>query len=667
MRRLFGSLENFMKKFLVAGIIFSLFSLNSVSLAAGSPHPGMLCSHLNQTTKQNNAMLKCLKVGKNLKWVSIQFKGITPKPINSANPTANNSNPTTYKLESGLISQYYSGYFADDPKWFSKNIPNQPFQVTNSIHESTNGRAFYYSIQWSGYFIPTVSGIWSFETTSDDASLLWFGKAATQDLQISTSLIDLHGIHAPVTGDAKVTLIAGHVYPILLQYGNATNFDQMDLKVASPGGTLDFGLSGLVFHYEDTSQSILGFEDSFYNNYLSSLANTSKTNSQLPEETPIGNLSDPNVCKLMDPYHSIIGAGFPKAANRLPSVGTIHALMIFVDFSDVKGVDDPSSASHNFIDGMTQFFKEASYGNLSFVFDVYPTYIHLNVDSSKYGMNIHNQSNPGSGNPFQYYHDALSAADGLVDLSKYQVVYVIPPTGISSIVFGPAIPTDPSNQYVQTSKGPIFNGVVGGSDWRNSSDAWVWLAHESGHLLGMPHPYVNYQNVGPVGSPWDLMNAMLPATPDFMGWSKWIQGWISDSQIRCLNSSQAISAPTFHVISPIERTSSATKLIVIKLNSTQVITVELRRNEGVDHVPSSYEGLLVQLVDVSKQSDQGIFTVQEPVTSPSDNGIPVGTLQAPDSIPDNLMADRDTVVVQGIQIKDISSNSVGDLVEISKA
>ena len=638
---------------------------------------GSVCTKANQTASSSGYKYTCIKSGKKLVWGlegKIASTVSHSKPTSTPTPTSTLAAPSTgpSTLFPGLVQEHYSGYFSDDPNWFTAHQSDAPHSISSRINRTTNGKIFYYSMQWIGYFVPTEDGVWSFKTTSDDASYLWLGKSALGSVDLADAKINLSGIHGPVSGETKLTLVKGRKYPFRLQYGNNTNWDQMDLLVAPPGGSYSFDLFPYVEHAEDASNSDFGFNNSVNQNYVTALESTSSTAS-LPQTSSVSDFLNPATCKLADPYQSQTGFGFPKSPNRLPSSGTIRAVMFFVDFNDDKGTDDPLASSKNFIDGFKTFYSAASYGKANFAFDIYPKYIHINTDSSKYGMQTHN-----GGNPLPYFQDALQAAAGSINFSNYQDVYVIPPTDIQQIVYGPSFPFTPNNNSLVTPTGTVYNGAVAASDWRNSPHAWVWMAHETGHLFGMEHPY-NTPQTPPYtivnASPWDLMYGMNANTPDFLAWSKWRQGWLDDTQVRCLDASQISRNPMVSLISPIERASTANKMVVIKINATQAITIESRRNEGADHVSASQEGVLVHIVDVSKLSNQGAYTIVEPADTPVIPGItalPAGTLQALNSMEEFPQSrgqggDRSTVSVDGLKIIVLFSDTSGDYVSVTRS
>lgn len=345
-------------------------------------------------------------------------------------------------------------------------------------------------------------------------------------------------------------------------------------------------------------------------------------------------------CKLKYKSRWETGFGFPRSSNRLPISGQIKAIFIFVDFPDAPGTDIPEEIAKIYFDQFNEFYKSVSYGKVSFSYSVPNRYFRIDKSSNSYRMNMKKgELNP---DPAAYFEDALKAADSTVDFSGFDVVYVIPSNTNKEISYGPAFPMGPGNETLRTNEKIFYSGAVAGTDSRlqENSLEWVWLAHETGHLFGLEHPWrvqSTPQGATTIGSEvaiWDLMLSMWKSSPqshEFLGWTRFLLSWISDEQVNCQDFSSGSNKVLNFKLTPIETNTSTEKLAIIKLNETKALAIEVRRNLGFDRIPLEYEGTLVYLVDVTKGSNEGMATL---VSSNSKlvNGLSIGTMKAGSSV-----------------------------------
>lgn len=124
----------------------------------------------------------------------------------------------TSLYNSGLWLRTYSGYFNDDPTWFvgaggDFGIPDTNLAGGATIPEYT-------SLEWQGYFLPEVTGEYTFTTSSDDASYLWIGSSALNPINTEDALVNNGGLHGLQSASGSIELTAGVYYPIRIQAGN---------------------------------------------------------------------------------------------------------------------------------------------------------------------------------------------------------------------------------------------------------------------------------------------------------------------------------------------------------------------------------------------------------------------------------------------------------------
>lgn len=146
-------------------------------------------------------------------------------------PRALTEVPRPTDLLIGLTEVKYRGYFADDTNWFTNtrfndskiSVGASSSSVFTTFDGTTNAGGMV-SFLWTGYVIPDVSGLWSFKISSDDAAYMWIGNDAIINYAKNpdSALIKIPGIHASITKQASITLVKNQIYPVRIQYGNAS-------------------------------------------------------------------------------------------------------------------------------------------------------------------------------------------------------------------------------------------------------------------------------------------------------------------------------------------------------------------------------------------------------------------------------------------------------------
>ncbi|MCM0032143.1 two-partner secretion domain-containing protein, partial [Sandarakinorhabdus limnophila] len=164
----------------------------------------------------------------------------------------------------GLIGTKYAEYYNDDFTFFQNAQIEQDTRFSSpftSINFTTPGADFddTYSVKFSGYFRPNVTGVYEFATQSDDASHLFLG-AAGQSLNIFETniigsqsvnpLVNNGGIHGAdlLSATTSNSLIAGKYYPIVVLYGENTGNDAVRVSFAPAGQLLSDDGLGAYFH-----------------------------------------------------------------------------------------------------------------------------------------------------------------------------------------------------------------------------------------------------------------------------------------------------------------------------------------------------------------------------------------------------------------------------------
>lgn len=159
----------------------------------------------------------------------------------------------------GLKYNIYSGYFADNVNWFNtatiypgtKTLYATDFTTwltaTNNQISSTD----YFSVQWYGKIVTPAgsSGLWTFYTTSDDASYLWIGSTADSGYTTVNAVVNNGSPHAPLEKSGTISLTEKTVYSIRIQFGEAGGGEAMSVSFTKPGGTKQILTSNAIVIY----------------------------------------------------------------------------------------------------------------------------------------------------------------------------------------------------------------------------------------------------------------------------------------------------------------------------------------------------------------------------------------------------------------------------------
>jgi hypothetical protein len=174
---------------------------------------------------------------------------------------------------------FTTGYYADDPMWFSTRTEQYMGTVTDmsTINTSTGGVVptdsswESYSVEWFGYFYATVTGTYTFYTVSDDASYIWVGSNALYGYTTANCIVNNGGGHGRTERSGTINLTANTFYPIRSQFGEGGGGDNFDLSFSAPGIGRTYNMNGYVFYP-------LGTTAAFPAESARILKTTSKTN-----------------------------------------------------------------------------------------------------------------------------------------------------------------------------------------------------------------------------------------------------------------------------------------------------------------------------------------------------------------------------------------------------
>lgn len=260
--------------------------------------------------------------------------------------------------------------------------------------------------------------------------------------------------------------------------------------------------------------------------------------------------------------------GYPSKNSYCPHSGTIRVPIILMNYTNLN-ISQSQEVIEEYFNGtattpysaatkwqgyssVTQYFKDASFGKLNLVFDIYGPYTADN-NHDYYG-----KAN-GDSRSLTLYKEAVQKADGDIDFSQYDsdgngkvdMVYILY-AGTGANLSGNKYDIWPgcwtSGVNISTKDGKNIN-VIGGanelltyaatSPTKADLRAGVGVTcHEMSHGMGLPDlyntgtPYVggreDWSNCGP--EDWDLMdggeniyNALWPC--QYTAWERDVMGW----------------------------------------------------------------------------------------------------------------------------------------------
>jgi len=137
--------------------------------------------------------------------------GIQPAIPPAAGCTCKDLNGNT--ATTGLLAEYYAGYFNDVQSFFTTNTPGVTRTDNIVNYAASNGWGAIvppasntladpdlYSARWTGAINIPVAGNYTFYLSSDDASYLWLNNAAVTATPVSGSAtVNNGGLHGTTT------------------------------------------------------------------------------------------------------------------------------------------------------------------------------------------------------------------------------------------------------------------------------------------------------------------------------------------------------------------------------------------------------------------------------------------------------------------------------------
>ena len=311
---------------------------------------------------------------------------------------------------------------------------------------------------------------------------------------------------------------------------------------------------------------------------------------------------------------------------KLTQSGSQSLIVLCVEFTNLNHSKSRSEIEDTFFNKVSQYYREASYGRVSLAGQISRWY-QMNKTVGAYGrdgLNVDDPNGDGTPDSWMLIQEAIDAADSEIDFSRYSYLVLLHA--------GPGQETSGNTNdlwscaylmgvWFRTRDGVSFSkAMIVPETESQGADIVGVIAHEFGHLLGLPDLYDPYGKSDYVGK-WDLMgrgtwNGNPPGSSPahMLAWSKIRLGWISESQIAVVRSGVIVNV----TLSAIEL-NGTTLAVKIPITDSTYYLIEHRQRIGYDlGLPDA--GLLVAYIDGSSGGPGSVRIVDaNPLTATLDD------------------------------------------------
>lgn len=375
-------------------------------------------------------------------------------------------------------------------------------------------------------------------------------------------------------------------------------------------------------------------------------------------------LSPITECKILDagPFGDIPNnpqrhfvSGFPLYKERAVLAASPTIQVIAIDFSDLQGTNTPKEDLKNTTNFVSNFYEKQSTNPIKLNWSIPEKYVRMPKSVADYDLG--GDIFKGGFDPnkaFTYVREAIRQVDPSIDFSSASIVAVVVPPQVTRQQIGTFVAQsgEPGQQFATNEK-DIFNILIMGGPSSLPAEEILNWAHEIGHMFGLTDlrdvSDPTKQDSSDLGV-FDLMNA--PIAPEFLAWQRFLLGILNDDQVRCA----ATGTPTTHLLAPVERATTAPKMVVIPISKYKAIIVESRRSLGFDgNLGTANEGALVYTLDTTIGYRKSAIKV-----------VPSPTAKDATWRRDAALKVNQAVTIWGYTITNIESGDFGDVVKVEK-
>lgn len=250
-------------------------------------------------------------------------------------------------LVDGLTWKFAQGYLNDTPGYFDTNGYSKIGRTSDltNLTTATNGQYTSaqtidtYSLEFTGYFRPSESGIHTFYTISDDCSFVWLGTTALSGYTTANALVNNGGARAAQMRSGNTAyLTAGTYYPIRVQFGESSGGQSMKMYFKTPNGTTIENGYGYFF-------SSIGTNSAYPAESARVIKDLTNTNADGIYYINCNGNSEPTYCLMNDKYDgggwmmmmkATRGTTFQYTANYWTTANTLNATDLTRSDADAK-------------------------------------------------------------------------------------------------------------------------------------------------------------------------------------------------------------------------------------------------------------------------------------------------------------------------------------------
>lgn len=382
------------------------------------------------------------------------------------------------------------------------------------------------------------------------------------------------------------------------------------------------------------------------------------------------NLSDLPIrqCQISEPTNSRTQRGFFNLfdANRLRYLNeskvpgpNMKVQVIPIYSSDTnKPINSPRNDYGAFTNVLEEWAKYSSDGESNVEIRYPDQYIEFSNKVTSYDISHENRhDSPGHS---RFVKDLVAAVDSKINFSGANLIIVVVPPGTPLANFQQG-----SLKDFVTQEGTIRHGSsmypftltdLQSVKFSNFLSPFWWI-HELYHSgIGFDDHYGDTKR--DINTEYGLghWTLMTPWGGDLSVLEKWVLGFITDSQVHCINTSQ----PTTRWIVPSSVKSKEKKAIVIPISQTKGIVIESVRAAGLYYkISKDSEGVLAYVADLEIQT-HGLGLKLILPTNRNPDQPPFFLSQAPLRL-------GESVYSNGFKITVVESGTFGDVVKVEKA